>query len=70
MMAVAKRRVPGSRFGIREVNGLPGVLIEFGTTARRQAPCALICCDVDGAGRIRELYTVLGPRKLAAVLRL
>ena len=66
-LQVARRRIAGARFDIRLVNGLPAVVIEFASTVRRQAPCALLQCELDSEGRIGELHAVLGPRKLAAV---
>ena len=68
-LRVAKRRAPGARFGIRLVNGLPALTIEFAHTVRRQAPWALLRCELDHEGRIRELHAILGSAKLAALHR-
>ncbi len=66
-LQVARRRAAGARFDTRLVNGLPGLVVEFATTVRRQAPCALLRCELNPEGRIRELHAILGPHKLAAV---
>jgi RNA polymerase sigma-70 factor (ECF subfamily) len=68
LLSVAGRRSGGASLAPRLVNGLPAVLIEFASSERRQAPCLLLRCELDGAGRIREVHALLGPRKLAALL--
>ncbi len=64
-LRVARRRTPGAKTVLRQVNGLPALKIEFATTLRRQAPCALLRCELDDEGRIRELHVILGPAGLA-----
>ena len=63
----ARRRGPGARVSIRSINGLPGLLIEYAAAERKQAPRALLRCELGPDGRIREIHTVLAGRKLTAV---
>jgi len=67
-LSVAKRRMKVADFDICAANGLPVLVVEFAESERHQAPCALIHCELDSDGLIRELDTVLGPRKLSDVL--
>lgn len=62
---VAGRRLPGSRTEVLDVNALPALWIEFAATERRQAPLALLACDLDAAGLISELFVIVHPHKLA-----
>jgi RNA polymerase sigma-70 factor (ECF subfamily) len=68
-LRVAKRRAPGARIERRAVNGLPALFIEFESSVGRQAPRALLRCELDRAGRIRELHAILAADKLAAIDR-
>lgn len=65
LLTVASRRLAGSTVTHCWANAMPAVLIEFGSSERRQAPCALLRCELDGDQRIAEIHVVLGPRKLA-----
>ncbi len=65
LLRVARRRLPGSVARIRSVGGLPALWIEFGQTGRRQAPCALLCCELDGRDTIFALNVIFNPDKLA-----
>jgi RNA polymerase sigma-70 factor (ECF subfamily) len=67
-LEVTRRRGADVRITACRVNGQPALLVEFAQTERRQAPCALIRCELDAAGRIREIHTVLGRGKLGALL--
>lgn len=67
LLTVAKRRAQGADIQVRDVNGLPAALIRYATSRDRQAPRALIRCDVDQNGHITELHIVLATRKLTAV---
>lgn len=49
---------------VRELNGLPAVVLEFGRVGPRLAPRAVVRCDIDTAGRINAVHTVLASRKL------
>lgn len=66
-LRVARRRASGARIAPCEVNGLPALAISFAAAEGRQAPRALLRCELDGAGRIRELHWVLSSRKLGAL---
>lgn len=60
----------GARRGtavIREINGLPAIVFDFERLGPRFAPRAVIRCDVDAAGRITALHTVLASRKLRLI---
>ena len=66
-LRTAKRRMPHSRFEIRWVNGMPAVVIETPDPKRRQAPRLVLRCELDAAGRIEEIHSILLPRKLTAI---
>ena len=63
---LSERRVP-SRVELREVNGLPAVVVEFGEGLPREATRVLVRVDVTPEGLIGELHTVLATPKLAAI---
>jgi RNA polymerase sigma-70 factor (ECF subfamily) len=66
-MRVAQRRGAGARVEFRSINGLPAVIIEYASAIKRQAPRAVLRCELDSPGHIRELHTILASRKLTAV---
>jgi RNA polymerase sigma-70 factor (ECF subfamily) len=66
-LETARRRAPISRSEIRLVNGVAALIIETRPIRPQMAPRLVLRCEVDAAGRIRELHTVLAPRKLTAV---
>jgi RNA polymerase sigma-70 factor (ECF subfamily) len=66
-LRVARRRSPGARTRLRLINGLPALVIEYALTERRQAPRAVLRCEVDAAGRITEVHVIMATRKLTAV---
>jgi RNA polymerase sigma-70 factor (ECF subfamily) len=49
------------------VNGLPALAITFAAAGPRQAPRVLMRCEVDAAGRIAAIHSVLATRKLKRV---
>jgi RNA polymerase sigma-70 factor (ECF subfamily) len=67
ILGLAAKVLVQPRFTIQMLNGLPSISIEdlrsSGTVATRYT----LHMDVDDAGRIRNLYAVLAPRKLSAV---
>jgi RNA polymerase sigma-70 factor (ECF subfamily) len=67
LMAALHRRAGGARTEIRLVNELPAALVTLERPVRRQAPRALLRCELDGEGRIRLVHAILAPRKLAAL---
>jgi RNA polymerase sigma-70 factor (ECF subfamily) len=66
-LRVAKRRSAGARIELRLLNGLPAAVITYASAVRRQAPRAVLRCDVDVDGRIVALHSILAERKLSAV---
>jgi RNA polymerase sigma-70 factor (ECF subfamily) len=66
-LRVARRRAPGSRIEVRSLNGAPALVIQYASSERRQAPRAVLRCELTPDGRIRELHVVLASRKLTAV---
>jgi RNA polymerase sigma-70 factor (ECF subfamily) len=67
LVAALTRQEGGARTEIRLVNGLPAALITLERPVRRQAPRALLRCELDDEGRIRLVHAILAPRKLAAL---
>ncbi len=67
LMRGLMKHLGGSTSAARMVNGLPGVVIDFHRTGPRYAPRAVVRCDIDAAGRITAIHTVLASRKLTAV---
>jgi len=49
------------------VNGLPALVIQYHRSERRQAPRAVLRCEIDATGRIAELQSVMASRKLSAI---
>jgi RNA polymerase sigma-70 factor (ECF subfamily) len=66
-LETARRRAPISRFELREVNGLAALIIVTAPLRRQMAPHVVLRCEVDSAGRITELHSILAPRKLTAI---
>jgi RNA polymerase sigma-70 factor (ECF subfamily) len=66
-LRVAARRGAGARIEGCIVNGLPALAISFRNAGPRQAPRVLMRCEVDAAGRIAAIHSVLATRKLARV---
>ena len=67
LMATLHRREGGVRVETRSINGLPAALISVARPVRRQAPRALLRCDLDSDDRIRVVHAILASRKLAAL---
>lgn len=67
LAATLHRQEGGTRRTIRDVNGLPAVVIEVLAPVRRQAPRTLLRCELDAEGRIALVHAVLAPRKLRAL---
>lgn len=69
---IGHRRGAGARTEFRMINGFPALVVEFhddtpGRPSHGQPPRTVLACDLDAAGRITRLYTVLATRKLSAV---
>lgn len=56
-----------TEYGIRMLDGLPALIVEFAQQPERQAPRFVQQCLVDAEGQITTCYTVLSSRKLKAV---
>ncbi|MGH7898849.1 MAG: sigma factor-like helix-turn-helix DNA-binding protein, partial [Candidatus Binatia bacterium] len=66
-LATARRRGPISRFEIRSVNGLPALVIETTPIRAAMGPRVVLRCEINRDGRIREIHSILAPRKLSAM---
>ena len=66
-LETARRRAPISRTELRWINGVPALAVVTRPVRRQMAPRLVLRCEVDAGGRIRELHTILNPRKLTAV---
>lgn len=66
-LETARRRAPISRLDVRSVNGLPALVIETTPIRPRMAPRVVLRCEVDRAGSITELHSILNPRKLSGI---
>lgn len=66
-LEVGRRRGPISRVELRELNGLPALVVETTPLRPQMAPRLVLRCEVDRTGRITELQTILAARKLTAV---
>lgn len=52
---------------MREINGLPALVIHFAPQRRGRAPCSVVRCDLDNSGRIAALHAILATDKLTAI---
>lgn len=66
-LGVGKRAAGGVRWDVRMINGMPAVVIAFDDVGAKYAPLVVQLCDVDDAGRVRALYSVLATKKLNAI---
>lgn len=66
-LETARRRAPISRFELRWINGVAALVVTTRPLRPQMAPRLVLRCEVDAAGRIRELHTILNPSKLTAV---
>jgi RNA polymerase sigma-70 factor (ECF subfamily) len=66
-LETARRRAPISHTEFRWINGVAALVIETRPLRPQMAPRLVMRCEVDAEGRIRELHTILNPRKLTAV---
>ena len=55
------------QLSFRLLNGLPAVLVERAGAGPKEAARYTVHCEVDSAGRIKQLLFVLAPSKLSAV---
>ena len=66
-LETARRRAPISTTQFRWINGVPALVVVTRPLRPQMAPRLVLRCEVDASGRIRELHTILAPRKLTAV---
>jgi RNA polymerase sigma-70 factor (ECF subfamily) len=66
-LQTARRRAAVSRTELRRINGVAALVVVTRPLRPRMAPRLVLRCEVDARGRIRELHTILNPRKLTAV---
>jgi RNA polymerase sigma-70 factor (ECF subfamily) len=66
-LETARRRAPISTTELRSINGVAALVVVTRPLRRQMAPRLVLRCEVDADGRIRELHTILDPRKLTAV---
>jgi len=66
-LETARRRAPISRTELRWVNGTAALTVVTRPLRPQMAPELVLRCEVDDDGRIREIHTILNPRKLTAV---
>jgi RNA polymerase sigma-70 factor (ECF subfamily) len=62
-----RRRAAGVRLELRQLNGLPALLVEDEAPPRRWAPRWVMQVEIGDDGMIRALHAVLATRKLHAV---
>jgi len=66
-LQTARRRAAVSRTDFRWINGAAALVVSTRPLRAQMAPRLVLRCEVDAHGRIRQLHTILNPRKLTAV---
>ena len=66
-LETGRRRGPISTSELRTVNGAAALVVATRPLRRQMAPRLVLRVDLDRAGLIREIHTVLAPAKLTAV---
>jgi RNA polymerase sigma factor (sigma-70 family) len=64
---LAELGVAKARFTVRMVNGLPGLVIDFGRVKPGYPPRGVIRFDLDDDGLVHHVHSVLATRKLSAI---
>jgi RNA polymerase sigma-70 factor (ECF subfamily) len=54
-------------FALCQLNGQPAVVTTFTPTRSRFAPVVVLMVEVDDGGRVRSIFSITAPQKLAAV---
>ena len=67
VQAAANRAPGGPSAEVRIVNGLPAAIVTLARPVRRQAPLAVITLQLDDAGLVSAIHTILAPGKLTAL---
>jgi RNA polymerase sigma-70 factor (ECF subfamily) len=66
-LKLARVRVNPTRVELVTLNGAPAVFMEHPPSRPREAPRSVLRVELDAAGRIREVHSVLATRKLHAL---
>jgi RNA polymerase sigma factor (sigma-70 family) len=67
---VAKLRAGNTpRIELRWVNGMPAMLVDYGEVSDRLAPRFVTMGEIDAAGKVRRIYSVLAPAKIVRMFR-
>ncbi|HVU00221.1 MAG TPA: sigma-70 family RNA polymerase sigma factor [Polyangiaceae bacterium] len=64
---LATKRSDQARFSIRQLSGMPALVTDDPGANKPNAPRAVLLLDMDAAGRIRAVYSVLAPAKLGRI---
>ncbi|MFI5365117.1 MAG: sigma-70 family RNA polymerase sigma factor [Candidatus Binatia bacterium] len=64
---ISHRRLADMRSEVRMINGLPALVVEVSDQRHGEPPRFVLRCEVDDAGRVSRLYSVIATRKLSAV---
>lgn len=67
VQAAANRAAGGPSVEVRIVNGLPTAIVTLARPVRRQAPLAVITLQLDDAGSVSAIHTILAPGKPTAL---
>jgi RNA polymerase sigma-70 factor (ECF subfamily) len=67
LLGLQKKNRWRGRIALRMLNGLPAVVAEFDEPGERWAPRAVLRCELDERGTIREVHLVVASKKLAAI---
>jgi RNA polymerase sigma-70 factor (ECF subfamily) len=66
-MKLSTRASPDASFEIRRINGLPALVAEDPRPNRPNAPRVVLFIDLSSSGKIRRMYSVVAPAKLAHI---
>lgn len=64
---ITQRRLLGAVFEPRMINGLPALVGVYHDARPDEPPRAVLRCEVDAEGRIKQLYSIVADRKLTAI---
>ena len=64
---ISVRRMGDVRSAVRVINGLPALVVEVMDQRHREPPRFVLRCEIDDAGRITRLYSIIASRKLSAI---
>jgi RNA polymerase sigma-70 factor (ECF subfamily) len=69
LLHLTRKAGPGASAELVRLNGLPSLWVEIPSPHPREAPRVALCFELDGRGRVQEVYIVLASRKLRALKR-